>query len=1137
MLVATPVWGQTTTSLRGTVLDQSGGIVTGAKVTLTNTGTNVVRTTSSAGDGAYVFDPLQVGTYMVGVEKNGFAKFVQSGITLELNQNGRLDVTLKVGQGSETVEVKANVAQVDTTGAVLGKVENQRMIQDLPLVERDTLQLGLLQAGVFAPDPDDGSGNLFSVSGQRSESLTFLLDGADNTSFLGNNIVVSPNPDAVQEFKILTNNYDAQYGRTSGGIINQITKSGTNSYHGDLFEFLRNNDLNARNYFLPFSSAPPFHRNEFGGTIGGPILKDKLFFFLAYQGARRREAQVSPILTVPSAAERTGNFGELCGSYDGAGNCTDPSGTQLVNPLTGNNIPNNNLAAAGLVNPTIQNYITRGYLPTANLPNNGFISDPVGTINDDQGVVHIDYNHDAHNTFSLVYVIDDERETLPFQIVKGASTGGDVPFGSGFSNPIRTQVATASWIHTFSPNLVNEFRFSVNRDAEIDAIPQDKTSPADLGFANVSPDDVKGTAPPIILTPDFNLGPSPGGPTHLALMTFRWGDGLTWTHGHHEFKFGGDISRVRNDFNFDFFNNGSFDFGSFGTFTGDVLADFIGGFWDNYFQFSNAVYGIRQLGYSGYAQDTWKVNPRFTVNLGIRYEYNSPQSDTHNNILGFFPNTQSTVFPDAPADILYPGDPGTPNKALVYPDRNNFAPRFGFAWDMFGNAKLVMRGGFGIFYDIEDGALNLQFGGQPPFGAVSNFFPSGYTGIAGDFVSDPFGPFGFENPFPFASAGKVGTFQDPKLPFAYTTFPHFRTPYSENFNYGFQWQATRDTMVEAVYVGSLGRKLISSGETNPPDPAIMQQQLDQFGFINSDCARRVIGTGQDIAQCTGGVSPIDPNGAAGGATQLLTNFGNGLSDSDQLQVTVDKRFSHHVGMRVAYTLAKTIDLTSGFRSRSAEYTDPFNPRLDRGLADFDTPQRLVISGIFELPFDRGVHSEGVLKKVLAGWQANVIATFQKGNPFTLYQNNNSSGQNNFLDRPDIIGPVQYFNPRHRQAFQASNPDPSVPVANCLGNNVDAGTFWFNPNSFDCVNVQQFTFGTLGRNTLRGPGINNWDISINKTTKILESKSIEFRAEFFNAFNHTQFSNPDNQGFSGTFGQVTQTRVDARIIQFGLKFYY
>lgn len=247
-----PMWGQTATSLRGTVTDQSGGVVAGARVTLTNTATNVARTVDSKGDGSYVFDPLQVGTYTITVEKNGFAKYLQSGITLELNQNGRLDLTLKVGQGSETVEVKANVAQVDTTGAVLGKVENQRMIQDLPLLDRDTLQLGLLQAGVFNPDPDDGSGNPFSVSGQRSESLTFLLDGANNTNFLNNNIIASPNPDAVEEFKILTNNYDAQYGRTSGGIVNQITKSGTNSFHGDLFEFLRNDVFNAKD----FSSRP-----------------------------------------------------------------------------------------------------------------------------------------------------------------------------------------------------------------------------------------------------------------------------------------------------------------------------------------------------------------------------------------------------------------------------------------------------------------------------------------------------------------------------------------------------------------------------------------------------------------------------------------------------------------------------------------------------------------------------------------------------------------------------------------------------------------------------------------------------------------------------------------------------------------
>ena len=288
--------------------------------------------------------------------------------------------------------MKANVVQVDTTGAVLGKVENQRMIQDLPLLDRDTLQLGLLQAGVFAPDPDDGSGNPFSVSGQRSESLTFLLDGANNTNFLNNNIIASPNPDAVEEFKILTNNYDAQYGRTSGGIVNQITKSGTNSYHGDLFEFLRNDVLNARDWFLPPDQPQQnFKRNVFGGTVGGPIKKDKTFFFLAYQGTRRREGQNSGLLDVLSDPERTGDFGELCGAYSGGGDCIDPNGTQLINPITGNNIPFNNLAAAGLVNPVIQNYINK-YLPHANVGTNQFISFPTAAIDNDQGILHVDHN-------------------------------------------------------------------------------------------------------------------------------------------------------------------------------------------------------------------------------------------------------------------------------------------------------------------------------------------------------------------------------------------------------------------------------------------------------------------------------------------------------------------------------------------------------------------------------------------------------------------------------------------------------------------------------------------------------------------------------------------------------------------------
>jgi hypothetical protein len=1152
------LWGQTNASLRGTVTDQSGGVVVGAKVILTNTGTGISRNTTSGNDGSYLFDLVQVGRYKLTVEKAGFTTFIQEGIILELNQNGRADVSLKVGQAAQTVEVTANVAQVDTTSAVLGKVENQRMINDLPLLDRDTLQLGLLQAGVFAPDPDDGSGNPFSVSGQRSESLTFLLDGANNTDFLGNNIVVSPNPDAVEEFKILTNNYDAEYGRTSGGIVNQITKSGTNSFHGDVFEFFRNTVLNARDYFLP-PSVPKgaFNRNVFGGTLGGPIKKDKTFFFLAYQGTRRIEGQTSPQLTVLSQPERGGDFGELCpnpsggSGFNGAGICqftptqnANFTGTQLINPITQNPIPFNNLATAGLVNPVIQNYITK-FLPLPNLPNNGFISSPSATINEDQGVVHIDHNFREHDVFSFVYLIDNLGDVFPFFINKGASTGGDVPIGSGFTDAIRNQIGTFTWTHTFSGGKLNEFRFAINSTHTLQAAPTDHTTPSSLGFTNVNPDDPNGAAPPIIFTNSFNLGPSPQGPTKLHGATIQTADNFTWTRGKHEWKFGGDFTRVRQNYNFDFFNNGSFDF-TFGDFTGNELADFVGGFWDNYFQFSRAIYGIRTGSLGLYLQDTWKVLPRLTLNLGLRYDYNLPQSDVHNEILGFFPGRQSTRFPDAPPDILYPGDPGTPNHALVYPDKNNFAPRVGFAWDMFGNAKLVMRGGFGIFYDIEDGALNLQFGGQPPFGGVSNVTPNDYTPVnytGADRIADPFASFSLTNPFPFSG---VPSFGDPKISFAYTTFPHFRTPYSENFNYGFQWQASKDTMVEAVFVGSLGRKLISSGEVNFPDPAVMAQQMANFnngtnsGGINPECAR-------PLAACVDGSgNPVTgPNAGPGasptGAQQILTNFSNGLSDSYQFQLTVDKRFSKSFALRGAYTVAKTIDLTSGFRSRSAEYTDPLDPRLDRALADFDAPQRLVISGIWELPFDRPFHNNAFMKKVARGWQFGGIATFQKGNPFTLYSNNNSSEQNQNpdLSRPDVNGPIPHGNPRNpNQTFSSS----------CIGGGTATGTFYFDPTNLNCAGpfnsdgtpnpagVPVFTFGTLGRNSLRGPGINNYDLSLMKKTNITESKSLEFRAEFFNAFNHAQFLNPDNAGGSGTFGQITTDR-GPRLIQFALKLYF
>jgi len=1136
---------QATAQITGTIKDPSGAVVAGAKVTLKNSGTNTAHTVTTGKDGAYLFTLVPIGTYEIEIEAAGFAKAVQTKIALEINQNAKLDVTLQVGASNQVVEVSSEVSQVDTITATLGKVETTERILALPLVERDTLQLGLLQAGVFQPDQDDGSGNPYSVSGQRSESMTFLIDGADNNDFLGNNIVVNPNPDAVAEFKILTNNYTAEYGRTSGGIVNQVIKSGTNQIHGSAFEFFRNTALDASDYFL--QEVPVLRRNIFGGTIGLPIVKDKMFLFASYQGTRRSEGQNPGPISVLSNNERTGNFSELLTGQIDPNTGYDTG--QLFDPNTGNPFANNQVP----VDPVIARYIAN-YLPVANRPNNTFISDPVASINDDQYIFRYDYNITNRDVLSATYILDNESDAYPFEILNGASTGGDVPVGSGFTDSTRNQNLNIAWTRTITPTLVNELRFSTNRSGSLAAVPTTTTSPAALGFTNVNPDDPLGTAPPPInVTGAFNLGPTPGGPTHYHDSVFQYQDTISWTKGRHDFKFGGDLRWVRDNFDFDFYNNGSYLFQ--GDYTGSNLADFVGGYFYNYFQFSNAVYGIRTHSLYFFGQDAWKVTKNLTFNYGLRYEYNSPQTDPHNEIIGWFPGQQSTAYPGAPPNFLYPGDPGTPNKGLIYPDRNNFAPRFGFAWDMLGNAKLVMRGGFGIFYDIEDGALNLQFGGQPPFGYAANIYPGSWTPDAnGSFVGDPFTASGADNPFPFA--GKTGTFFNPKIPFAYVVSPHFRTPYAENFNFGFQYQLARNTMIEAVYVGSLGRKAILSGETNFPAYGNLSQQylaalaaepatgISAYDSLNPECAR-------PLAAC-------DVNGNPTGAQEILTNFSEATSSSNEFQLTVDQRLSHGVEFRVAYTNSKTIDDASGFRARSSTLTDPTNPEVDRGLADFDAPQRLVISPIVQLPFDKPFHS-GFAHAVLGGWSLATIVTFQSGNPFTLFSENNSSQLNSYLDRPDVVGPIQKFsNLRQQQTF---SPSSDGLHGSCLGG-TETGIFLFNPTNVVCATgnptglpgdplavangelvpggVPLFSHGNMGRNVLRGPGINNWDFSLAKTFKFTESKSLEFRSEFFNAFNHVQFYSPTLQsgteGFSSQFGQITNDR-GPRVIQFALKIYF
>jgi outer membrane receptor protein involved in Fe transport len=1162
-----PAYGQQATAqITGTVKDPTGAVVVGAEITLRNTNTNITHKAKTNKDGIYLFTLVPIGTYELTIEHQGFGKYVQKGITLEINQNARQDVTLQVGTSSQVVEVQGDVTQVDTVSATLGKVETTQRILALPLVERDTMQLGLLQAGVFVPEQEDGSGNAFSVGGQRSESLTFLIDGSDNNDFLGNNMVVNPNPDAVAEFKILTNNYEAEYGRTSGGIVNQVIKSGTNAVHGSLFEFFRNTDLNAADYFT--GTVPEYKRNLFGGAIGLPIKKDKAFFFASYQGARRREGQIAPPFQTLSAAERTGDFGELLDptatmspcSNPGPGDPTFTSG-QLFNPTTGVAItcadgtsatlqtpyPNNHVP----VDPVIANYISK-YVPLPNRPGNQFVSSPTAKLQDDQFIFRFDYNLSNKDSLSAFYIFDDQPQEYPFQILHGASTGGNVPVGSGFTTAQRFQTGSLSWTRTISPVMVNEFRFATNRSASLQSIPSDKTTPAALGFTTVTPDDPAGAAPPLMaVNGSFTLGPSPQGPTKLHDTTFQYQDTFSWNIGRHALKFGADLRWVENNFNYDFYNNGSFFFGDFGSFTGNNLADFVGGFFDNYYQFSTARYGIRTHSLYFFGQDAWKLTKTLTLDYGLRYEYNSPQIDPHNQIIGWFPGQQSTVFPGAPPNFLYPGDPGTPNRGLVYPDRNNFAPRFGFAWDVLGNAKLVMRGGFGVFYDIEDGALNLQFGGQPPYGYVANNYPcfGGGAGSGclnaqnGSFVADPFQDV-YPNPYPFA--GKVGTFFSPALPFAYVVSPHFRTPYAYNLNYGFQYQLNRSTMVEAVYVGSMSRKAIGTNEVNFPSLSILQQQYQLNGLsgLNPECAR-------PLAACD---SPTDPFGVPTGAQQIYTNLSDANSSSNQFQLTVDRQLSHGFQFRAAYTLAKTIDVSSGFRARSSTYTDPTNPAFDRGLADFDARQRLVISPIWQMPF--GTHGSSLLSKIAGGWSVAAIASFQSGNPFSILSNNNSSELDNYLDRANIIGPVTIFdNPRVIRTF---SPSADGIHGSCLGG-TETGPFWFDPTNISCAvgppgatdgSVPLFSHGNMRRNSLRGPGINNFDISLLKDFKITESKSLEFQANFFNAFNHIQFYGPSStegaSGFSGNFGMVTSDSTVStatayyrgpRLIQFALKFYF
>ena len=1135
----------------GAVYDQQAAVIAAAQITVTNTATQVVRSAVTDDEGRFQVLALPIGNYKVKAEHAGFRTVVSAEQKLSINQALRIDIKMEVGAASQTVDVGAEAAAVETVNPTLGQSITGRTLTNMPLNGRDMLDLALLQPGVTESNDDNGGAGNYSIAGGRTDSVTFLLDGGLNNDLLDNSNVLDPNPDAVAEFRLLTSDYTAEYGRNGGGIVSVVTKSGTNQIHGSAFEFVRNRDFDANDFFTIQQGLPrlDLKRNQFGATLGGPILKDKAFFFLAYQG--QRQVQAIPIIDSPvyTPLELQGNFSQA-EAYDGVV-CLNPNGCPdpgVVNFLTNNPSfasPNGSVANAIIdptqIDPVAQAYIKAGLIPSA--PGGLLSTSEDEQDNRNELTTKFDFNLSPKDKLSATFGLN--RAGDPYYGTFNPAPYASVP-GFPSTNTAHYYFLNLAYTRIFSPTLLNEFHFVVHRSNFLHDSPAVKLpSPSDLGILGVTPDLTTGPTN-IFFDTGFEVGLSEAGPTRFVENTFSWTDGITWTRGTHNWKFGAGFSPYQQNMDYDYITNGEFDFYT-GTSTasGNDYADFLLGAPDAYFQGPLAPTNIRSKSSYVFGQDEWHARKNLVLTIGLRYEYNTPKSDTEGRTFSVIPGLQSQRFSGAPLGMVFPGDPGAPT-GTNFPDKKNFAPRFGFAWDPTGSGKTSIRGGGGIFYDILKGEDNLQFNGQAPFFSDAGFYfndvgplqvgPTGY-------LSQPFQngcansactSLGVTNTFPSTPPAPDISFA-PFLPinssgFVYLDDPHLRTPYVYQYNLSLQRNLFADMVLETNYVGSSGHGLTSLRDINPMVLGSTNRQLD--------------------SSCLG----------CFGQLPEFQNVSNASYNALEASLTRQPKNSKlgTAYFTLAYTYGHNIDNASGFAQRNST-VPAYAPDLFHASGDSDVRQRISFSGGWDLPFDR--MWELGPKRLTQGWSLYPIFTWRTGFPFDIFAqlpdavdpaNPGSSGAGDpYLSHAALVAPIHMLNPRHQTTINeiAYTTDPTGTICEPTTTAV-TGNFIFDPNSFSNVplennnyydggapnpcfpqldpvnNPRDRTYG-IPRNVLRGPSLINLDITLAKTTTLTERVKLELRADFFNVMNHPEFAQPtvvDGAANidSPTFGQITTT---------------
>jgi hypothetical protein len=1060
-----------TGTVLGTVTDPSGAAVAAAKVTASNEATGFVRSTQSASDGSFLLPLLPIGErYRLQVEAAGFRPFVQTGIELQLNQNARVDAVLQIGNVSEAVEVSAAAPLVDTYSSEGGEVMEQRRIVELPLNGRNALQLATLLPGVSraviktALDGGNRAANYLNINGAHQNEVDWQMDGIHYAGANNNSGLNLPSPDALQEFKLITNSYSAEYGYFSGAVFRAVTRSGTNQWHGAAWEFLRNDKLNARNFFTP--TVPVLRQNQFGASAGFPLIKNKLFGFMSYQGLRLRGTALASSFPL-TAAQRQGLFASA-----------------IRDPLTGQPFPGNTIPTDRL-SPVAQNLLK--YIPLPPSSTGGqLVSTGSKPVNDDQWTSKWDYLVRAQDTLQVSMMVDKTTTSNPF------ATGPYPVFGINHETQFIPLISIAE-THTFAPNLINEARFGRAGQEEARACTGIAGTPRAFGI-NM---DLHGAPVPpgVNVSGAFSISANTNCTWVEGGTTYQGSDHLSWIKGHHNFKFGAEYhfreSHLKHD------NNDGASFSFDGSQTSASTPDFVLGSLAGVNRSSGSDKRANSIGYYFFAQDDFKVAPRLTLNLGMRYEILGPFSEVRGLELknvGFPQNatirqrTQSTVFPAAPKGLLFTGDktydfPGGLPASMTRTDWTQIQPRLGLAWDIFGDGKTSLRAGWGLysnayFYDM------YQSGQNAPFflSQTLNTPPGGF--------SDPWR--GFFNPFPYNLDLKDPANQKNLFPIgvaAYSIDPNYDAPRIQEMSLNIQRQIGKSLSVEVGYVGKLGRHLYVTRNLNTAQyiPGVDAQERPLSSLANTD-ARRIR-------------FPV--------VFQKWNNQeSTGNSSYNALQTTVRYRASRGLTLMFAYTWSRSLDYGQDYSIQGVSQQDGEHPGRDYGPSNWNVPHSWRLSWVYEVP--KVFASQRVVSRILSSWELSGITSVNSGLPLNLVTGRDNSLTANGNDRPDVVG--DYHLPagrtRGQQVLQFFN------------------TAAFRPN-------QTGQFGNLGRNALRGPALSQTDLGIFKNIPIKERFKVQFRGELFNAFNQVNFNNPGNNVTAGTFGRLTSA-LDPRLIQFGLK---